>query len=293
MSYRTCSPFAYILLSILLIVYFKKNVYESVTTFKIISLFPDSEILNLLMENIKNLCSYTLRAFQNVPKLEVDTDDDEKSETEDIVIVPPTHTSQAKFCQKLRKFAKNNFGLQLETPQTPPKPVIVTSPAKNWIKLQQNKKKHNGHVMINGAKMARDQIVKTTLRPSLTCPFKTNSDFVVKLGELPTAKVTLTDINKKVNTGNGCRCGNATSNPGKLTCGGQRCPCYTNAKSCIECKCKGCRNPHQANGIKVIRPHLQLKNKKIFIGPGANPPLVSSSQNHPNSMTTIRRIHLN
>ncbi|XP_050536245.1 uncharacterized protein LOC126902719 [Daktulosphaira vitifoliae] len=41
----------------------------------------------------------------------------------------------------------------------------------------------------------------------------------------------------------GCRCGNATTTPGKLTCFGQRCPCYIEQKSCDMCKCRGCRNP--------------------------------------------------
>ena len=55
----------------------------------------------------------------------------------------------------------------------------------------------------------------------------------------------------------GCRCGNATPSPGKLTCCGQRCPCYVEAKACIECRCKGCRNPHRPGGKKVrpIIPH--------------------------------------
>ncbi|CAG9137193.1 unnamed protein product [Plutella xylostella] len=53
----------------------------------------------------------------------------------------------------------------------------------------------------------------------------------------------------------GCRCGNATATPGKLTCCGQRCPCYVDSKPCTECKCKGCRNPHRADGMKV-RPHI-------------------------------------
>ncbi|XP_059051007.1 E3 ubiquitin-protein ligase MSL2 [Achroia grisella] len=58
----------------------------------------------------------------------------------------------------------------------------------------------------------------------------------------------------------GCRCGNATATPGKLTCCGQRCPCYVESKPCTECKCKGCRNPHRADGMKV-RPHIpQLDN---------------------------------
>jgi len=53
----------------------------------------------------------------------------------------------------------------------------------------------------------------------------------------------------------GCRCGNATLCPGKLTCCGQRCPCYVESGACIDCKCKGCRNPHRPGGGKV-RPTL-------------------------------------
>ena len=52
----------------------------------------------------------------------------------------------------------------------------------------------------------------------------------------------------------GCRCGLATPTPGKLTCCGQRCPCYVDGKGCYDCKCRGCRNPHHANttpGIMV------------------------------------------
>lgn len=41
----------------------------------------------------------------------------------------------------------------------------------------------------------------------------------------------------------GCRCGAASLNPGKLTCCGQRCPCYVAGSSCSKCRCKGCRNP--------------------------------------------------
>jgi hypothetical protein len=50
----------------------------------------------------------------------------------------------------------------------------------------------------------------------------------------------------------GCRCGNATAAPGKLTCCGQRCPCYVDSKACIDCKCRGCRNPHYADGQKKV-----------------------------------------
>ncbi|KAL7042896.1 hypothetical protein ACKWTF_001327 [Chironomus riparius] len=60
----------------------------------------------------------------------------------------------------------------------------------------------------------------------------------------------------------GCRCGNATAAPGKLTCCGQRCPCYVDSKACIDCKCKGCRNPHYVDGHKKMRhqvPDLQTQ----------------------------------
>lgn len=56
----------------------------------------------------------------------------------------------------------------------------------------------------------------------------------------------------------GCRCGNATPTPGKLTCCGQRCPCYVESKSCIDCKCRGCRNPHRIDGLKVCIVALML-----------------------------------
>ncbi|XP_045528445.1 E3 ubiquitin-protein ligase MSL2 isoform X1 [Pieris brassicae] len=75
-----------------------------------------------------------------------------------------------------------------------------------------------------------------------------------KMNQLPFKKPS----NRSRNPGSkrkGCRCGNATATPGKLTCCGQRCPCYVESKPCTECKCKGCRNPHRADGLKV-RPHL-------------------------------------
>ena len=60
---------------------------------------------------------------------------------------------------------------------------------------------------------------------------------------------------KRKTQGAGCRCGNATLCPGKLTCCGQRCPCYVDSQACVDCRCKGCRNPHLPGGGKV-RPAL-------------------------------------
>lgn len=52
-------------------------------------------------------------------------------------------------------------------------------------------------------------------------------------------------VNKKPKP-KGCRCGLATPNPGKLTCCGQRCPCYSQFKGCCpDCRCRGCRNPRK------------------------------------------------
>ncbi|CAG9855126.1 unnamed protein product [Phyllotreta striolata] len=64
----------------------------------------------------------------------------------------------------------------------------------------------------------------------------------------------------------GCRCGNATATPGKLTCCGQRCPCYVDSKPCLECKCRGCRNPHIKDGQKIM-PHIPELQKQLQMIP--------------------------
>lgn len=50
----------------------------------------------------------------------------------------------------------------------------------------------------------------------------------------------------------GCRCGNATQFPGKLTCCGQRCPCYVDRLACLDCRCRGCNNPNLPGGGKLL-----------------------------------------
>lgn len=62
----------------------------------------------------------------------------------------------------------------------------------------------------------------------------------------------------------GCRCGNATPTPGKLTCCGQRCPCYVESKSCVDCKCRGCRNPHRIDGQKVRWTFFRANQREIL-----------------------------
>lgn len=356
----------------------------------------DDDMLPTLMDNIKHLCSYVLRAFNTLPQ-DDSSEDDSDAVKEDIVIVP-TYSSKTKFISKMVKFAKtyfdikyhaieenNGVGLNIINDSTSilhtkihqhqnnknlvetisvtappvPKAVVVTSPAKQvpkggqWIKIH-NPQVHTqrealsgtkrSHVMINGNKIGRDQIIKTTLRPSLSYPFKqsgnngilhnkttafhklsdylpTNAnknsiingssshpngklnDFVVHLNRAEIGHNHHIQIPKVlVSTKKGCRCGNASSTPGKLTCGGQRCPCYVGSRSCVECKCKGCKNPHAVNGEKVIRPTLKVntltpvKNggqKSTYYITTASPIGVSNTNSSPNTLTTIKRIHLN
>lgn len=61
-------------------------------------------------------------------------------------------------------------------------------------------------------------------------------------------------MSQRRTSSDGCRCGNASAVPGILTCCGQRCPCYVVSRCCIRgvCVCRGCRNPHQPDGTKVL-----------------------------------------
>lgn len=61
----------------------------------------------------------------------------------------------------------------------------------------------------------------------------------------------------------GCRCGTATPSPGKLTCCGQRCPCYVEGKCCIDCRCRGCRNPFKPDGTKVVPDFSELIEQNL------------------------------
>lgn len=45
-----------------------------------------------------------------------------------------------------------------------------------------------------------------------------------------------------------CKCARLNP-PSRLTCFGQRCPCYSNQLPCISCMCRGCRNPRKETGL--------------------------------------------
>ena len=68
----------------------------------------------------------------------------------------------------------------------------------------------------------------------------------------PPRKVTKTGRASKKHKPKGCQCGNATPNPGKLTCCGQRCPCYSAHKGCTDCRCRGCRNPRKEIKVEIV-----------------------------------------
>ncbi|CAO1363484.1 unnamed protein product [Diamesa hyperborea] len=96
-----------------------------------------------------------------------------------------------------------------------------------------------------------------------TEPTNTNNNPIINASfkrppsiQSPQQNTTTTDPSKQQQKRRGCRCGNATAAPGKLTCCGQRCPCYVDSKACIDCKCRGCRNPHYVDGLKKMRHHV-------------------------------------
>lgn len=68
----------------------------------------------------------------------------------------------------------------------------------------------------------------------------------------------------------GCKCGRATQNPSVLTCRGQRCPCYSNRKACLDCICRGCQNSFMANGEKKLEafavPEKALEQTRLTLG---------------------------
>lgn len=77
-------------------------------------------------------------------------------------------------------------------------------------------------------------------------------------------------VYKKPPEKKGCKCGRATQNPSVLTCRGQRCPCYSNRKACLDCICRGCQNSYMANGEKKLEafavPEKALEQTRLTLG---------------------------
>lgn len=88
----------------------------------------------------------------------------------------------------------------------------------------------------------------------------------------------------------GCRCGNATTTPGKLTCFGQRCPCYTEQKPCDQCKCRGCRNPRQKRSNNDDNLEIdQIRRKPVTLELVSS--LKPSSHNNSNTAFSSYTMH--
>ncbi|XP_066518519.1 E3 ubiquitin-protein ligase MSL2-like [Hoplias malabaricus] len=68
----------------------------------------------------------------------------------------------------------------------------------------------------------------------------------------------------------GCRCGRSVQNPSVLTCRGQRCPCYSSRKACVQCVCRGCQNLFTDNGKKNLEafalPEKALEQRSLSLG---------------------------
>lgn len=69
-----------------------------------------------------------------------------------------------------------------------------------------------------------------------------------------------------------CKCGRGGTNS-RLTCLGQRCPCYIKKLPCINCKCRGCRNPRKAtsSNSELLSNSSNLSNSSSSIDTQVSP----------------------
>ncbi|XP_060688098.1 E3 ubiquitin-protein ligase MSL2-like [Hemiscyllium ocellatum] len=87
---------------------------------------------------------------------------------------------------------------------------------------------------------------------------------------------------KKPRGKTGCKCGRAACAPSVLTCRGQRCPCYANHRSCLDCICHGCNNSYMENGTKKLEsfavPEIAHKQSRLLKSVGSSIPVDLSKQ---------------
>ncbi|XP_028831995.1 E3 ubiquitin-protein ligase MSL2a [Denticeps clupeoides] len=153
---------------------------------------------------------------------------------------PLTETDEPKGPQQ--PFAKVPNGDVLKVNKT----LVVTS--KNFPKIAQV-----GHKKVCGkAKSRKPKDKKERLLSGNVSPVSP-----VKMG-------------KKTKEKKGCKCGRATQNPSVLTCRGQRCPCYSTRKACLDCICRGCQNSYMPNGEKKLAafavPEKALEQTRLTLG---------------------------
>ncbi|XP_072361718.1 E3 ubiquitin-protein ligase MSL2-like isoform X1 [Scyliorhinus torazame] len=92
----------------------------------------------------------------------------------------------------------------------------------------------------------------------------------------------LKSVCKKPRGKPGCKCGRAACAPSVLTCRGQRCPCYANRRSCLDCICCGCNNSYMENGTKKLEsfavPEIAHKQSRLLKSVGSSAPIGHTKQ---------------
>ncbi|XP_041828879.1 E3 ubiquitin-protein ligase MSL2a [Melanotaenia boesemani] len=164
----------------------------------------------------------------------------------------PSHTLHTKLPTPSSTVPAHTYTL---SNGAPPKP---SRPAQNYNKgarkhVEQSPKKPHAKARSSGGSKAKDR--SKDQRPMPGCL-------------VPTAPVR--PPYKKPVEKKGCKCGRATQNPSVLTCRGQRCPCYSNRKACLDCICRGCQNSYMANGEKKLEafavPEKALEQTRLTLG---------------------------
>ncbi|XP_064639556.1 uncharacterized protein LOC135495070 [Lineus longissimus] len=121
----------------------------------------------------------------------------------------------------------------------------VSMPNGNEPKLTIRRKQHPSHSPSQSNQRKRHRTADRNIpHLEMSGPILSSSS-----GNSKKKKRSNKDVKKK-----GCRCGTAASTPGKLTCCGQRCPCYSTHKPCNDCSCRGCHNPR-----KLVVPDSTVK----------------------------------
>uniref|UniRef100_UPI00398E401D E3 ubiquitin-protein ligase MSL2-like n=1 Tax=Pristiophorus japonicus TaxID=55135 RepID=UPI00398E401D len=152
--------------------------------------------------------------------------------------------------------AKRETKLSAETVATVPNGGTLKV-GKSLLAASKSVKKHGEH----GAKKSHSKVKQGTTKSK-------NKEKVHSSTVMPGSPSKI--AYKKPQEKKGCKCGRATQNPSVLTCRGQRCPCYSNRKACLDCICRGCQNSYMANGEKKLEafavPEKALEQTRLTVG---------------------------
>ncbi|GFS23353.1 male-specific lethal 2-like protein [Elysia marginata] len=107
-------------------------------------------------------------------------------------------------------------------------------------------------LMISKKAIATHPSARRGMRSSITSAFVARKKS--KTSELPLSRHNINkkgralvsrqtrNVKPKTDNGVACRCARFKQ-PNQLTCFGQKCPCYSEKRACVECLCNGCKNP--------------------------------------------------